>query len=165
MGAIEGPSPLFDVVGRRRFAVVDLGRPISRLIRGQSDDGPEPHDAVMPDPVAAIALCTAARAGDQPALILDRIEDEELGDVPAAGGTQAPNSGSLLPQRDWRTPPGIGSPVLAKRLGIPGLRIWKVAKFLLLWCYFERGDHLDVVRLPGERQDIATNLGAEFDAD
>jgi toxin ParE1/3/4 len=61
--------------------------------------------------------------------------------------------------------PGIGSPVLAKRLGIPGLRIWKVAKFPLLWCYFERGDHLDVVRLLGERQDIATILGAEFDAD
>jgi toxin ParE1/3/4 len=61
--------------------------------------------------------------------------------------------------------PGIGSPVLAKRLGIPGLRIWKVAKFSLLWCYFERGDHLDVVRLLGERQDIATILGAEFDAD
>ena len=60
---------------------------------------------------------------------------------------------------------GIGSPVLAKRLGISGLRIWKVAKFPLLWCYFERGDHLDVVRLLGERQDIATILGAEFDAD
>ncbi len=61
--------------------------------------------------------------------------------------------------------PGIGSPVLAKRLGIPGLRIWKVAKFPLLWCYFVRGDHLDVVRLLGERQDIATILGTEFDAD
>jgi toxin ParE1/3/4 len=61
--------------------------------------------------------------------------------------------------------PGIGSPVLAKHLGIPGLRIWKVAKFPLLWCYFERGDHLDVIRLLGERQDIATILGAEFDAD
>ena len=55
--------------------------------------------------------------------------------------------------------------MLAKRLGIPGLRIWKVAKFPLLWCYFERGDQLDVVRLLGERQDIATILGAEFDAD
>lgn len=61
--------------------------------------------------------------------------------------------------------PGIGSPVLAKRLGIPGLRIWKVAKFPLLWCYFVRGEHLDVVRLLGERQDIATILGTEFDAD
>ena len=60
--------------------------------------------------------------------------------------------------------PGIGSPVLEKRLGIAGLRTWQVAKFLLLWCYFERGDHLDVVRLLGERQDIVAILGAEFTA-
>ncbi|MBA3591088.1 type II toxin-antitoxin system RelE/ParE family toxin [Methylibium sp.] len=60
--------------------------------------------------------------------------------------------------------PGIGSPVLGKRLGIPGLRTWQVAKFPLLWCYFERADHLDVVRLLGERQDIATILGVEFTA-
>lgn len=60
--------------------------------------------------------------------------------------------------------PGIGSPVLGKRLGIPGLRTWQIAKFPLLWCYFERGDLLDVVRLLGERQDIAAILGAEFTA-
>ena len=60
--------------------------------------------------------------------------------------------------------PGIGSPVLGKRLGIPGLRTWQVAKFPLLWCYFERADHLDVVRLVGERQDVAAILGAEFPA-
>ena len=60
--------------------------------------------------------------------------------------------------------PGIGSPVLGKRLGIPGLQTWQVAKFPLLWCYFERGDHLDVVRLLGERQDVATILSAEFSA-
>lgn len=58
--------------------------------------------------------------------------------------------------------PGIGSPVLGKRLGIPGLRTWQVAKFPLLWCYFERDDHLDVVRLLGERQDVAAILGANF---
>jgi toxin ParE1/3/4 len=58
--------------------------------------------------------------------------------------------------------PGIGSPLLGKRLGIPGLRTWQVAKFPLLWFYFERGDPLDVVRLLGERQDIAAILGAEF---
>ena len=57
---------------------------------------------------------------------------------------------------------GIGSPTLGKRLGIPGLRTWRVSKFPLLWCYFERGDHLDVVRLLGERQDIAAILGDEF---
>ena len=58
--------------------------------------------------------------------------------------------------------PGIGSPTLGKLLGIPGLRTWRVAKFPLLWCYFERGDHLDVVRLLGERQDLAAILGDEF---
>lgn len=58
--------------------------------------------------------------------------------------------------------PGMGSPTLGKLLGVPGLRTWRVAKFPLLWCYFERGDHLDVVRLLGERQDIAAILGDEF---
>ena len=58
--------------------------------------------------------------------------------------------------------PGIGSPRLGKLLGIPGLRTWRVGKFPLLWCYFERAGHLDVVRLLGERQDIAAILGDEF---
>ena len=60
--------------------------------------------------------------------------------------------------------PGIGSPTLGNLLGIPGLRTWRVAKFPLLWCYFERGDHLDVVRLLGERQELAAILGDEFAA-
>lgn len=60
--------------------------------------------------------------------------------------------------------PGIGSPVLGSSLGIPGLRTWQVKKFPLLWFYFERDDHLDVVRLLGERQDVAAILGAEFTA-
>ncbi len=58
--------------------------------------------------------------------------------------------------------PGPGSPVLGKRLGIPGLRTWQLAKFPLLWCYFERNDHLDVVRLLSQRQDGAAILGVEF---
>lgn len=58
--------------------------------------------------------------------------------------------------------PGIGLPALGKLLGIPGLRTWRVAKFPLLWCHFERGDHLDVVRLLGKRQDIAAILGDTF---
>ena len=49
--------------------------------------------------------------------------------------------------------PGIGSPVLGKILGIPGIRTWRVTKFPLLWFYFERNDHLDIVRLLCERQD------------
>jgi toxin ParE1/3/4 len=55
--------------------------------------------------------------------------------------------------------PGIGSPTLGKLPGIPGLRAWQVAKFPLLWCCFERADHLDVVRLLGKRQDLAAILG------
>jgi len=58
--------------------------------------------------------------------------------------------------------PGIGSTTLGKLVGIPELRTWRVAKFPLLWCYFERGDHLDVVRLLGERQDLAAILGDEL---
>lgn len=52
--------------------------------------------------------------------------------------------------------PGIGSPVLGKTLEIMDLRTWRVRGFSLMWLYFERADHLDVVRLLGERQDIAT---------
>ncbi len=58
--------------------------------------------------------------------------------------------------------PGMGSPRLGKLLGIPGLRTWRVGKFPLLWCYFEREDHLDVVRLLGERQDLIAIRGGEF---
>jgi len=54
--------------------------------------------------------------------------------------------------------------VVGKRLGVPGLRAWRVAKFPLLWFYLERSEHLDVVRLLGERQDVAAILGAEFGA-
>lgn len=61
--------------------------------------------------------------------------------------------------------PGMGSPALGKLLGITALRTWRVAKFPLLWCYFERGDHLDVVRLLGERQDIAAIVGDELGSD
>ena len=60
--------------------------------------------------------------------------------------------------------PGIGSPVLGSQLAIPGLRSWQVKRFPLLWFYFEREDHLDVVRLLGARQDVAANLDIEFPA-
>ncbi len=55
--------------------------------------------------------------------------------------------------------PGIGSPALGRHVGIARLRTWRVARFPLLWCYFERADHLDVVRLLGERQDIVAIFG------
>ena len=59
--------------------------------------------------------------------------------------------------------PGLGSPRLGKWVGIAGLKTWRVRKFPLLWCYFERSDHLDVVRLLGERQDLVAILGDEPD--
>lgn len=54
--------------------------------------------------------------------------------------------------------PGLGSPTLGERCGVPGLRAWGVRGWPLRWFYFERDDHLDVVRLLGDRQDTATIL-------
>ncbi len=54
--------------------------------------------------------------------------------------------------------PGLGSPRLGNECGLPGLRQWGVGGFPMSWFYFERDDHLDVVRLLGERQDIAAIL-------
>lgn len=58
--------------------------------------------------------------------------------------------------------PGMGSPVLGQQLKIPGLRVWRVGTFPLFWCYIERDDHLDVIRLLGERQDVVTLLSADL---
>ena len=56
--------------------------------------------------------------------------------------------------------PGIGSPVMGKVLDIANLQTWQATKFPLLWFYFERNDHLDVVRLLGDSRDIAAILSA-----
>ena len=58
--------------------------------------------------------------------------------------------------------PGIGSPLLGQTLSIDGLKTWRVARFPLVWCYFERAEHVDVVRLLSSRQDLATILGVEL---
>lgn len=55
--------------------------------------------------------------------------------------------------------PGIGSPRWGQLAEVEGLRTWRVTGFPLVWLYFEQLDHLDVVRLLGERQDILTLLG------
>ena len=49
--------------------------------------------------------------------------------------------------------PGIGSPRIGEELGIPELRAWLIAEFPLSFWYFEREDHVDIVRLVGHRQD------------
>jgi toxin ParE1/3/4 len=59
--------------------------------------------------------------------------------------------------------PAIGSPALGRLLGIPGMRAWRISDFPLLWCYVEHADHVDVIRLLGQRQDLAAVLGKAFD--
>ena len=54
--------------------------------------------------------------------------------------------------------PGMGSPRLGQLCEIPGLRSWRVTDFPMQWLYFEAADHLDVVRLLGDRQDIIAIL-------
>ena len=55
--------------------------------------------------------------------------------------------------------PGLGSPRLGQLCEISALRSWRVSGFPLQWFYFEADDHLDVVRLLGDRQDIIAILG------
>jgi len=57
--------------------------------------------------------------------------------------------------------PAMGSPRLGQLCEIPGLRSWRVKGFPMQWLYFEASDHLDVVRLLGDRQDIVAILTDE----
>lgn len=59
--------------------------------------------------------------------------------------------------------PGLGSKRLGDLAGVEGLRSWPLSHFPARWFYFERVDHLDVVRLLGERQDVAAILRAGLD--
>ncbi len=56
--------------------------------------------------------------------------------------------------------PAIGSLRLGQLCEIAGLRSWRVTGFPMQWLYFETEDYLDVVRLLGDRQDIAAILSA-----
>lgn len=48
--------------------------------------------------------------------------------------------------------PSIGSPRLGQSLGIEGLRAWRAQGFPMALWYFDRPDHIDVIRVVGERQ-------------
>lgn len=54
--------------------------------------------------------------------------------------------------------PQIGSPRLGQLCEIPRLRSWRVDGFPVLWFYFEADDHIDVIRLLDDRQDIVAIL-------
>jgi toxin ParE1/3/4 len=54
--------------------------------------------------------------------------------------------------------PGAGSPRLGELCEIPGLRFRRVNGFACGWCYFVAPDHVDVVRLLAEAQDLPAIL-------
>jgi toxin ParE1/3/4 len=55
--------------------------------------------------------------------------------------------------------PGIGSPLVGEVCDIPGLRSCPVKGFPIRWYYFIAEDHLDVVRLLADGQDLPAILG------
>ncbi len=55
--------------------------------------------------------------------------------------------------QDLERNPSIGSSVLGRLLGIDGLRTRRLQGFALTFWYFERADHIEVIRLVGQRQD------------
>lgn len=54
--------------------------------------------------------------------------------------------------------PGAGSPRLAELCDIPGLRFQRVSGFPCGWCYFIGDDHVDVVRLVADAQNLPAVL-------
>ena len=54
--------------------------------------------------------------------------------------------------------PGTGSPRVGELCDIPGLRMRRIDGFPCGWFYLVRSDHLDVVRLLAEAQDLAAML-------
>ncbi len=54
--------------------------------------------------------------------------------------------------------PGAGSPRLGELCDVPGLRARRVPGFPCVWCYFVRADHVDVVRLLADAQDLPSLL-------
>lgn len=55
--------------------------------------------------------------------------------------------------------PGADSPRMGELCGVPGLRFRNVAGFPCGWFYLIADDHVDVVRLLAEAQDLPALLG------
>ena len=54
--------------------------------------------------------------------------------------------------------PGAGSPRLGELCEIPGLRFRRISGFPCGWFYFVAPDHVDVVKLLAEAQDLPAML-------
>lgn len=66
---------------------------------------------------------------------------------------------ALKSLRSIERQPGLGSSRIGELCEMPTLRAWPVAGFPVRWFYLERTDHVDVVRLLGDAQDLVTILG------
>lgn len=58
--------------------------------------------------------------------------------------------------------PGIGSPLVGERIGIPELRRVGVEGSPCGWFYIERADHLDLIRLLADKRDLDDLMGGEI---
>ena len=54
--------------------------------------------------------------------------------------------------------PDIGSASIGELCDVKGLRTWPVKGFPIRWRYFVTDDHLDIVRLLADAQDLPTLL-------
>lgn len=81
------------------------------------------------------------------------VDGTELGDRFFACAIEAVRSVEAMP--------GIGSPLVGERIGVDGLRRAGVDGFPCGWFYIERADHLDVVRLLADKQDLDDLLGKD----
>src|SRR5512135_3450828 len=54
--------------------------------------------------------------------------------------------------------PGSGSPRYGDLLSVPGLRFWLLSKFPYAVFYFERDDHIDIVRVLHTARDVPARL-------
>jgi toxin ParE1/3/4 len=54
--------------------------------------------------------------------------------------------------------PGAGSPRVGELCDIPGLRVRRILGFSVGWFYFAHRDHVDVVRLLADAQDLPAYL-------
>ena len=55
--------------------------------------------------------------------------------------------------------PGAGSPRFGELCGMPGLPVRRVVGFPCGWFYLSAADHVDVIRLLGDAQDLPAILG------
>jgi toxin ParE1/3/4 len=65
---------------------------------------------------------------------------------------------ALASLRSVERMPGIGSPLAGEMCDIPGLRSCSVKGFPICWYYFVAEDHVDVVRLLADSQDLPAIL-------